>query len=113
MDLFSSLSFWVLLVGLIAFVLKFFFPALPLTEDFILKVVLWILAAFGIVPTLRARGLANSMAFWTLLVGLVVFVVKFFWPAFPLSESFIMTVVLFVLGLFGIVPALRSRGLLK
>jgi uncharacterized membrane protein YiaA len=53
----------------------------------------------------------KSRMFWTLVVGLVVFVVKQLWPAFPLSEEFILGIVVFILGLFGITPELRSRGL--
>ena len=57
--------------------------------------------------------LFKSRTFWVLLVGLAVYVVKFFWPAFPVSEDFILTVVFFVLAMFGIVPSLRARGLIK
>ena len=55
----------------------------------------------------------KSRMFWTLVVGLLVYVVKLFLPAFPLSEENILAVVIFVLGLFGITPELRSRGLMR
>ena len=53
----------------------------------------------------------KSRMFWTLVVGLIVFVVKQFVPTFPLSEEVILGLVMLVLGLFGITPELRSRGL--
>jgi len=59
-----------------------------------------------------------SLQFWTLVVALVVFVLKYFLPGFPLDEQQILAAVFFVLGLLGIVPQLKARdvrgaGILK
>lgn len=52
----------------------------------------------------------NSLTFWTLLVGLLGFVLRWYLPAFPLDEVSILALVLFALGLIGIVPTVRSNG---
>ncbi len=52
----------------------------------------------------------KSLTFWTLLVGLAAFVLTFYLPAFPLSEANILALVLFVLGLIGVVPTFRAYG---
>lgn len=119
--LFNSLTFWTLLVGLVAFVLRFYFPTFPLDEVSILALVLFVLGLIGITPTLRARGfralasppIINSLAFWQLVAGLVFFVIHFFAPSFPFTAQTILAVILFVLGYIGIKPELRARGLLK
>jgi len=54
--IYNSLSFWQLVAGLVFFVLRYFAPSLPLDEPTILAVILFILAALGVVPELRARG---------------------------------------------------------
>lgn len=52
--------------------------------------------------------------FWSLIAGLLFYVVKALNPDFPLEEGAVLKVILFVLGLFGVaVPAARSFGLLK
>jgi uncharacterized membrane protein YqjE len=53
----------------------------------------------------------KSLTFWTLLIGLVMFVVTFYVPAFPLSAGSVSALVLFVLGLIGVYPTLKARGL--
>jgi hypothetical protein len=55
----------------------------------------------------------QSKIFWTLVAGLIAFVAKFFYPAFPLDEVQILALVVFVLNSFGINPELRARGLIK
>jgi len=52
----------------------------------------------------------KSLNFWTLLVGLIMFVVQFFVPTFPLSQADILALVLFALGLIGVVPTFRLAG---
>lgn len=56
-----------------------------------------------------------SLPFWTLVAGFVVYVIKFFSPTFPLSDADILSGILFVLGLFGVVPTVRlamsARGM--
>ena len=119
--LFQSLTFWTLLVGLIAFAVRWYFPTFPLDETSILAVVLFVLGLIGIVPTLRAHGvralvsppIVNSLAFWQLVAGFVAFVLHFFAPSFPLGTDIILGVILFVLGYVGIHPELRARGILK
>lgn len=118
--IFKSLTFWTLVVGVIAFVLRWFFPAFPLDEASILALVLFALGLIGITPTLRARGaralatppVVNSLAFWQLVAGLVAFVIHFFAPDFPFQTEAILAVILFVLGYIGIKPELRARGIL-
>ena len=58
-DLLKSLNFWVLVVGLLAFVLKFFVPSFPFDESTILKFVLFLLGLVNIHPELKARGLVK------------------------------------------------------
>lgn len=53
----------------------------------------------------------KSLNFWTLLAGLTAFVVMFYQPDFPLSKANILSLMLFVLGLVGIVPTIRVKGL--
>lgn len=118
--LFQSLTFWTLLVGVIAFAVRWYFPAFPLDEGSILALVLFVLGLIGITPTLRAQGvralvsvpIVNSLAFWQMVAGFLVFVIRFFAPDFPLSPEVILGVILFVLGYVGITPELRMRGLL-
>lgn len=55
----------------------------------------------------------KSKVFWTLVVGVIAFVVKFYSPTFPMDEVQILAVVLFVLHSFGIDPELRARGIRK
>ena len=52
----------------------------------------------------------NTLQFWTLVAGLVAFVARFFYPAFPFDEQQILAALLFVLGLIGIVPQIRMRS---
>jgi len=54
----------------------------------------------------------KSLKFWTLVVGLVLFVIQAFVPAFPFDADTILKLVVFVLGLLGIQPELRARGLM-
>jgi len=119
--IFQSLTFWTLLIGVVAFALRWYFPNFPLDEVSILALVLFALGLIGITPTLRARGaralatppVINSLAFWQLVAGFVAFVIHFFAPSFPFSAEIILGVILFVLGYIGINPELRARGLLK
>jgi len=55
----KSLRFWTLFVGLIFYVIKNYIPSFPLDEVQILGIVVFILALFGIVPELRARGVID------------------------------------------------------
>jgi len=52
----------------------------------------------------------KSLTFWTLVAGLLAFVAKYFFPAFPLDTAGILALILFVLGLIGVVPAVRALG---
>lgn len=118
--IFQSLTFWTLLVGVLAFALRWYFPAFPLDEASILALVLFLLGLIGITPTLRARGLralvappiVNSLAFWQLVAGFLAFVVHFFAPDFPFSTETILAVILYILAVVGINPELRARGIL-
>lgn len=53
----------------------------------------------------------KSLIFWTLLAGLAAFVARFYYPQFPFSEANILALVLFALGLIGVVPTLQAHGL--
>lgn len=117
MVIFKSLTFWTLVAGLLAFVAKFFFPAFPLDAAGILALVLFLLGLIGVVPSIRARGaltvsIANSLAFWQLVAGLLYFVFKFFAPGLPVDETVVLGVIIFILGYFNVHPELRARGLL-
>lgn len=119
--IFSSLQFWTLLVGVIAYVAKFYFPELPLDNQSILALVLFVLGLVGVTPQVRRLGLRpsltttavyNSLAFWQLVAGLVAFVVTYFAPQFPFDQDAIFAAIVFVLGLLGVVPELRERHLI-
>jgi hypothetical protein len=110
-----KLQFVTLLVGLATYVAKYFYPDLPLTEADILAGVLFLLGLFGVVPTVLAirdpqvsiytlSDLFRSLAFWTLVAGLIGFVVHFFAPDFPYTNAVIFSVILFLLKQFGITP---------
>jgi NADH:ubiquinone oxidoreductase subunit K len=116
--IFNSLTFWTLVVGLIAFVARWYFPTFPFDEITILSAVLFILGLFGVYPQFRAQGaltanIINSLAFWQLVAGLAAFVLHFFAPSFPFDQAVILAFILFLLGWFGIQPELRVRGLIK
>lgn len=116
-----SLTFWTLVTGLAAFVARFYFPSFPLDEVQILAAVLFLLGLIGVTPTLKASGLlglaaadvVHSLAFWQLVAGLAAFVLHFYAPSFPFDETVVLGAILFVLGLFGVTPELRLRGLRK
>ncbi len=113
----KSLTFWTLLAGLAAFILRWYFPTFPLDQVAILALILFILGLVGIIPQLRIQGaltgnIVNSLAFWQLVAGFVVFVFHFFAPTFPFDQAVILTFLLFILGFFGVYPELRARGLL-
>ena len=54
MVLVKSLKFWVLVVGVVLFVIQAYVPSFPFSEDVLLKAVLFVLGLFGIEPELRA-----------------------------------------------------------
>lgn len=54
----------------------------------------------------------KSRIFWGMVAALLAYVVKLLVPTFPLDEVQILSIILFVLGLFNIYPELRSRGLM-
>jgi len=116
----ENLQFWTMLVAVLAFVAKFFFPEFPFDDTQILAAVLFILGLFGIVPQFRMRGifgvtfvdLLKSKAFLTMVAGLVVFVVNHYAPTFPITEVGLVSLFVWVLAFFGIVPELRNRGVL-
>lgn len=116
--IFRSLTFWTLAAGLLAFVAKWYFPTFPFDEVTILAAILFVLGLINVVPQLRAQRaltapIVNSLAFWQLVAGFVVFILHFFAPNFPFDQLAILAFILFVLGFFGIHPELRARGLLQ
>lgn len=114
--IYQSLTFWTLLSGLAAFGATFYLPTFPLSEVNILSLVLFVLGLIKIVPAVRAQGIrgalasgiANSLAFWQLLAGLVSFVISYYAPNFPFSYETILGVILFVLASLDIKPELLS-----
>jgi len=56
----NFLAFWQLIAGFVAFVIHFFAPDFPLTNETILGVILFVLGYVGITPELRARGILRS-----------------------------------------------------
>jgi hypothetical protein len=54
----------------------------------------------------------KSLIFWTLIAGVIAFVVKYFYADFPFSEVEILALILFILNLFQIKPELQARGLM-
>jgi len=113
----NSLQFWTLVAGLVAFVAKFFYPNFPVDETQILAALLFLLGLIGVVPQLRTRAvtgynLLTSKAFWTLVAGLVSFVVHYYFPTFPLDQAVLLSVIFFVLSAFGVNPELRKNNLM-
>lgn len=111
-----KLQFWTLVVALVAYVVKYFYPDLPITGADILAAVLFLLGLIGVVPTVRGvrslgysfSDLFKSLAFWTLVAGLIGFVVRFFAPEFPYTDAVILAVIVFVLNRVGINPQIRG-----
>jgi len=56
--------------------------------------------------------LVKSLKFWSLVVAVVLFVIQAYVPAFPFSEEAILKLLVFVLGLLGIQPELKARGII-
>lgn len=56
--------------------------------------------------------LLKSLKFLTLVVAVILFAVQAYVPSFPFDEEMILKVLVFVLGLLGIQPELKARGLL-
>lgn len=53
----------------------------------------------------------NSLQFWTLVAGVVAFVARYYFPdTFPLDEVSILNIIVFLLGLIGVVLTLRAQG---
>lgn len=57
--------------------------------------------------------LVKSLKFWTLIVGILLFVAQAYVPSFPFSEDTLLKAVLFVLGLLQITPEIRAQFGLK
>ena len=114
----KSLTFWTLVAGLLAFVARFFYPAFPLDAVQILAAIMFVLGLIGVMPQFRATrtltgSIVHSLAFWQLVAGLLVFVVRFFAPTFPFDQTVIVGFIIFILSFFGIYPELRIRGLIE
>lgn len=119
----SKLQFWTLIVALATYVAKFFYPDLPFTEADILAGVLFLLGLIGVVPSVRGvtgkvlgytiADLFKSLTFWTMVAGLLGFVVRFYAPEFPYSDAVILSIIVWVLTQFGINPELRYSGLIE
>jgi uncharacterized membrane protein YdcZ (DUF606 family) len=128
--IFKSLTFWTLVAGLLAFLGKFIVPTFPLTADQILALIVSALGLVNVVPDLRVgvmvarvtsdnstvdvlMRLLRSKPFWTLVAGLIGFVVRYYFPTFPLDDLTILGLIVFALGMFNITPELATRGLIQ
>ena len=116
----SLLTLITMLVALVGFVLRFLNPAFPFDNTQILAFVLFVLGLGGIVPTVAKLGLMatfsdlwHSLAFWTLVAGVVEYLVHAYIPSFPLDQINVLAVILYVLSDVGIVPQLKMLGVLK
>jgi hypothetical protein len=115
----SNLQFITLVAGFLAYVATFFYPNFPLDEEQILAGVLFLLGLIGVTPTIRAinnpavtdytiADLFKSFAFWTLVAGILGFVIRYYKPDFPYTDAVILSVIVFLLNQFGIKPEARS-----
>jgi hypothetical protein len=115
----SNLQFVTLIAGFLAYVATFFYPEFPLDEEQILAAVLFLLGLIGIYPTVRAIrnplvddytlvDLFKSLAFWTLVAGLLGFIIRYYKPDFPYADAVILSVIVFLLNQVGIKPEARS-----
>lgn len=116
----SLLTLITMLVGLVGFVLRFLNPAFPFDNTQILAFVLFVLGLGGIVPTVARLGLRatltdlwHSLAFWTLVAGVVEYLVHSYIPSFPLDQINVLAVILYVLSEVGIIPQLRRLKVIK
>jgi hypothetical protein len=115
--IFTSLTFWTLLAGVLAFAIKFFVPTFPFTQDMILMFFVFLLGFVNIYPSLRYKGILGlswldilkSKAFLVLVVGLLGFIVRYYLPTLPWDNGAILVAVVFVLGLFNIYPEVRAK----
>ncbi len=56
----------------------------------------------------------HDSKFWSLVAGLLFYVIKYFVPDFPLDEATALKLLLAVLALFGVVvPGARAVGWIK
>ena len=55
--IYKSKVFWTLVAGVFAFVVKYFFPSVEISEVQILAAIVLVLNSFNVTPELRARGL--------------------------------------------------------
>lgn len=116
--IYKSLNFWTLLVGVVMFVMTFYVPNFPLSQQNVLALVLFVLGLIGVFPTFMALGfrgalaggIVNVLAFWQLVAGFVWFVISYFAPAFPFTVETILGVILFILQIFQIKPELLARA---
>lgn len=54
MILIKSLKFWILVVGVVLFIIQAYVPSFPFSEDTLLKAVLFVLGLFHIEPQIKA-----------------------------------------------------------
>lgn len=56
-NIFASKALWILIVGLVGFVVRFYAPTFPYDDTVILGIVIFVLNQVGINPELRAKSL--------------------------------------------------------
>lgn len=118
----GSKAFWMALIAVVLFVVKFFAPTFPFDAVAIYSVVVFILSFFGVVPQLRAirryalgwSDLFSSAAFWMLLVALISYVIHYYLPTFPITEADLGILVIWILTQVGVNPTVaRVKKLLN
>lgn len=60
-NIFEKMKFWVLFVALAFYVITFFVPDFPLSQDIMLQVVLGVLALFGVHAEVKARAITKIL----------------------------------------------------
>jgi hypothetical protein len=59
--IFEKMKFWVLGISLAFYVITFYVPNFPLTEEIMLQIVIGVLALFGVHLEVKARVMARFM----------------------------------------------------
>lgn len=110
----GKLQLWILIVGLVSYVARFFYPDFPLDEQQLLAGVLFLLGLIGVYPSVRAAinpavqytwaDLFKSLVFWELVAGIIGFVLRELRPDFPYNNAVILAVIVYLLRLVDINP---------
>lgn len=97
LNIVGSPRFWALFLALVFLVTKVFWVTMPLDESAVTGAVVALVAFIASVsasssPTVWSQ-LFKEFKFWTLVVSLVFVFIRAFWPAFPLTEEQVLTLI--------------------